>query len=80
VVEEFRLMGTPSGLDYAAVEVPIRLWHGDADAVVPLHHAQHVARLLPEADLEVLPAEGHLHPPARWTEIVNAARDAVSRP
>jgi pimeloyl-ACP methyl ester carboxylesterase len=74
MVEDWRLMGTPSGLDYTAVECPIRLWHGDADATVPVHHAEHVARLLPKADLEVLPGVGHLHPPARWAEFVNAAR------
>lgn len=77
--EDFRLMGTPSGLDYTAVECPIRLWHGEADGTVPVHHAEHVARLLPKADLEVLPGVGHLHPPARWAEFFTAARDAFSR-
>jgi pimeloyl-ACP methyl ester carboxylesterase len=80
LVEDWRLIGTPSGLDYTAVQCPIRLWHGDADATVPAHHAEHVARLLPKADLEVLPGVGHLHPPARWAEFVTAARDAVGRP
>jgi pimeloyl-ACP methyl ester carboxylesterase len=80
MVEDWRLMGTPSGLDYTAVQCPIRLWHGDADVTVPVHHAEHVARLLPRADLEVLPGVGHLHSPARWAEFVNAARDAVGRP
>ena len=75
-VEDFRLMGMPSGLDYTAVQCPIRLWHGDADGTVPAHHAEYVARLLPKARLEVLAGVGHLHPPARWAEFVNAARDA----
>jgi pimeloyl-ACP methyl ester carboxylesterase len=79
-VEDFRLMGTPSGLDYSAVKCPVRLWHGDADGTVPAHHAEHVARLLPKADLEVLPGVGHLHPPARWAEFIDAARDAVGPP
>jgi pimeloyl-ACP methyl ester carboxylesterase len=63
LVEDWRLMGTPSGLDYTAVQCPIRLWHGDADGTVPAHHAKHVARLVPKADLEVLPGVGHLPPP-----------------
>ena len=75
-VEDFRLMGRPSGLNYTAVQCPIRLWHGDADGTVPAHHAEFVARVLPKADLEVLPGVGHLHPPARWAEFFNAARDA----
>ncbi|HTQ21792.1 alpha/beta hydrolase [Mycobacterium sp.] len=79
-VEDWRLMGTPSGPDYSAVKCPIRMWHGDADGTVPAHHAEHVARLLPEADLEVLPGVGHLHSPSCWAEFVTAARDAAARP
>lgn len=78
IVEDWRLMGAPSGLDYSAVECPVRLWHGDADGTVPVHHAEYVAGLLPKADLEVLPGVGHLHPAARWAEFFDAARDAIS--
>jgi pimeloyl-ACP methyl ester carboxylesterase len=79
LVDDWRLMGTPSGLDYTAVRCPVRLWHGDADGTVPVHHAEYVAGLLPTADLEVLPGVGHLHPPARWAEFVDAATDAAGR-
>ena len=63
LVEEMRLMGTPSGLDYTAVHCPIQLWHGDRDTFVPLRHAEHVVSLLPNANPEVLPGVGHLHRP-----------------
>nr|WP_197519190.1 alpha/beta hydrolase [Mycobacterium gordonae] len=78
-VEDFRLMGTPSGLDYAAVRCPIRLWHGEADATVPIHHGKHVAGLLPGAKLDVLPGVGHLHTLDRWTAFFGTARDAIGR-
>ena len=68
-------MGTPSGLKHTAVRCPVRLWHGDSDAIVPLHHAQHVAWLLPKAKLEVLPGVGHFHTAARWRDFLSAARD-----
>ena len=42
------------------VRVPIRLWHGDADNVVPLDHARHLADIIPDAELRVRPREGHL--------------------
>ena len=42
------------------VRVPIRLWHGDADNLVPLAHAQHLAEIIPDAELQVRPREGHL--------------------
>jgi len=74
-VEDSRLMGTPSGLDYTAVQCLIRLWHGDSDAMVPLHHAEHVAGLLPKAELEVLPGVGHFHTTARWRDFLGAAGD-----
>lgn len=73
-VEEFRLMGTPSGLNYTAVQCPIRLWHGDADATVPAHHAKYAAGLLPNANLELLPGVGHLHTSDRWAEFLDTAR------
>ncbi len=40
-VEDYRVWANPSGLDYGAVSIPVQLWHGDADAVVPMHHAEY---------------------------------------
>lgn len=42
-VEVYRVWANTSGLDYKAVTAPVRIWHGDADAVVPLHHAEFIA-------------------------------------
>jgi pimeloyl-ACP methyl ester carboxylesterase len=77
LIDDWRLMGTPSGLDYTAVEFPVRLWHGDADATVPAHHAEYVAGLLPNANLELLPGVGHLHSTDRWAEFIDTAREAI---
>ncbi len=76
LVEDWRLMRTPSGLKYTAVECPVRLWHGDSDRAVPVHHAEYVASLLPKAELEVLSGVGHLHTPAFWRDVLNAAQEA----
>lgn len=73
VVEDYRLWARPSGLELAAVQSPIRLWHGDADAIVPLHHAEHLAACIPNATLTVLPGVGHLHTAERWREILQVA-------
>jgi pimeloyl-ACP methyl ester carboxylesterase len=40
--------------------VPIRFWHGDADSMVPLAHAEHLAALIPDTELRVRPREGHM--------------------
>ena len=73
VVEDYRIWANPSGLQYDQVEQFIKIWHGDADTLVPLHNAEYVAELLPKAELVVLPNVGHLHTPARWHEFLSAA-------
>ena len=48
------------GFSLSDIGVPIRFWHGDADNIVPLAHAQHVAALVPDAELRVRAGESHL--------------------
>jgi pimeloyl-ACP methyl ester carboxylesterase len=78
VVEDYRIWARPSGLDYRNVGVPVRVWHGDVDRVVPMHHAEYVCATIPNADLVVLPGVGHLHTAERWhqfiTEILGRSR------
>jgi pimeloyl-ACP methyl ester carboxylesterase len=48
------------GFALADITVPIRFWHGDSDPIVPLEHAQHMARLVRSSELRVRPGESHL--------------------
>lgn len=41
------LFTRPWGFSVRDLKVPIRFWHGDADNIVPLAHAQHMAALPP---------------------------------
>ena len=72
IVEDYRIWSAPTGLDYTVVRCPVRIWHGDADAIVPVHHTRYVADLIPRAELEIMPGVGHLHTAARWHEFVTA--------
>jgi pimeloyl-ACP methyl ester carboxylesterase len=54
------LFTRPWGFRLRDVQVPIRLWHGDADHIVPLGHGEHLAARLPDAELCVRPGESHL--------------------
>ena len=54
------LFARPWGFSLRDVRVPIRFWHGDADNIVPLAHAEQLARLVPDAELRVRPREGHI--------------------
>jgi pimeloyl-ACP methyl ester carboxylesterase len=50
----------PWNFSLREIRVPIRFWHGDADNLVPLAHAEHMASLVPDAELHVRPGEGHI--------------------
>ena len=54
------LFGRHWGFSVTDITVPIRFWHGDADHIVPLEHAEHLAALVPDATLTVRPGESHL--------------------
>ena len=45
-VHDVALFGQPWGFDLADVDVPVFWWHGDADNIVPMAHAEHAVGLL----------------------------------
>jgi pimeloyl-ACP methyl ester carboxylesterase len=40
--------------------MPVRLWHGEADAQVPVAIARHLAAALPDCHASFMPDAGHL--------------------
>jgi pimeloyl-ACP methyl ester carboxylesterase len=54
------LFGRDWGFSVRDIKVPVHWWHGDADHIVPLRHAEHLVSLLPDAQLYVRPGESHL--------------------
>jgi pimeloyl-ACP methyl ester carboxylesterase len=54
------LFARPWGFALADIAVPVHLWYGDGDIIVPAHHGEHLARLIPGARLTIRPDEGHL--------------------
>jgi pimeloyl-ACP methyl ester carboxylesterase len=57
--QEFHVLAQPWGFRLEEVAVPVRLWHGDADTVVPVGMAHVQARALPCSRLEIRPGAGH---------------------
>jgi pimeloyl-ACP methyl ester carboxylesterase len=57
---DFLLFARPWGFSVRDITVPVRWWHGDADNIVPLAHAEHMVSLIPDAELYVRPGESHL--------------------
>ena len=67
------ILAGPWGFEPEQVDVPVHLWHGDADPTVPLRHAEELASRLPRAHLCVCPAEGHMLFARHLDEIMQAA-------
>lgn len=70
VVEDYRIWSRPAGIDFGRIDVPVRMWQGDADTIVPVRHAQYLAGRLPRAELAILPGVGHLHTGSRWAQFL----------
>jgi pimeloyl-ACP methyl ester carboxylesterase len=43
VLSDTRIYATPWGFDPADIRVPVQLWHGDADTIVPMEHGRWIA-------------------------------------
>jgi pimeloyl-ACP methyl ester carboxylesterase len=65
VVRDLLLYARPWGIDPASIRVPCTVWHGEADATVPVAMGRLLAREIPGSELRILPAEGHFSLPAR---------------
>lgn len=59
----------PWGFDLEDITVPVTIWQGAADTLVPLHTAEWVASRIPGARLKVVEGAGHLMLFDRWSDI-----------
>jgi pimeloyl-ACP methyl ester carboxylesterase len=50
----------PWGFELDSITVPVQLWHGMDDRLVPLAHAKWLAAHLPGAEIHLEPGEGHI--------------------
>jgi pimeloyl-ACP methyl ester carboxylesterase len=48
------------GFRLEEVRVPVRLWQGELDVLVPRSHGEYLARKLPDAAFELVPGAGHM--------------------
>lgn len=70
----------PWGFDLAALTgVPVALWQGDADLMVPIAHAEWLAVRVPHADVRLLPGEGHVSLMAERADAIVDALVAAGR-
>ncbi len=72
-VHDLKMLAGPWGFDPGAVRVPVQLWHGDEDTVIPLHHSRYLASVMPGATLRICHGEAHMLMWSHLTEILMAA-------
>jgi pimeloyl-ACP methyl ester carboxylesterase len=60
MIQELILFSRPWEVPLGQIRTPIRLWHGEADAQVPVALARHFAAALPDCRASFIPSAGHL--------------------
>lgn len=48
------------GFDLGAIDIPVHLWQGDDDFMVPHNHSRWLASKIPTAELNFIPEHGHI--------------------
>jgi len=60
ILEDTLMITRPWGFDLASVDVPVAVWQGRQDAMVPFGHGQWLAEHVPGARARLFDDEGHL--------------------
>ena len=63
------------GFEVEQIAVPVSVWQGDQDAMVPFDHGRWLADHVPGARAHLLPGEGHLSVAARIDDILADLKD-----
>jgi pimeloyl-ACP methyl ester carboxylesterase len=72
--DDLRILTRPWGFGLERIRIPVHVWHGDLDSVIPLHHARYLASVIPAATLTICPGEAHMLLWNHVPEIVTIAR------
>ena len=70
VYDEALCLARPFGFPIAGVTVPVRIWHGAEDKVVPVGMGKYLERTIPNAVATFFRNEGHHFVYERWREIL----------
>jgi pimeloyl-ACP methyl ester carboxylesterase len=78
--DEALVLARPWGFDPAEIRVPVEIWHGARDEVVPFGMSAHLAELIPGAHLRVFPEEGHHLLYRVWPDILRSLAERPEAP
>jgi pimeloyl-ACP methyl ester carboxylesterase len=67
-LSELQRFVAPWGFDPSTIEVPVHLWHGNDDTVVPVSHGRRYAQSVKDVRSRFLAGEGHFSVPIRYAD------------
>ena len=70
MIDDYLVCRSEWGFDPGELEIPVSLWHGRTDRLVPLAHASALAAAIPTCTAIVDPAGGHFFYSRRLAEII----------
>jgi pimeloyl-ACP methyl ester carboxylesterase len=72
MIEDYEVCRRPWGFDLGQVGVPVSVWHGRQDRLVPATHALRMAAALPACSTHLEPRGGHFFFKHRAAEIIES--------
>ena len=63
--DDIALFHSPWGFDPASISIPVKVWHGQEDRLMPFAHGRWLAETIPGAQAELRDDDGHLTVVAR---------------
>jgi pimeloyl-ACP methyl ester carboxylesterase len=80
LLEDNLVVARPWGFDLGDITVPVSIWQGAHDLMVPLTHGQWLAAHVPGARVHLLEEEGHLSLVNRMDEMLAELRTMAALP
>jgi pimeloyl-ACP methyl ester carboxylesterase len=80
MIDDYLVCRRPWGFDPAGVRIPVTVWHGRADRLVPIAHMLQLAAAIPACAARVDPAGGHFFYSRRLADIVGTLLPAGEQP
>jgi pimeloyl-ACP methyl ester carboxylesterase len=77
ILEDTMMVTRPWGFDLAAIDVPVAVWQGRHDAMVPYGHGQWLAEHVPGARARLFEDEGHLTLVCQLDRVLADLREAA---
>ena len=75
VADDYAALARPWGFEFADVHIPVHIWQGEDDRLVPASVAIALLRRLPNADSTLVPNTGHLLIFEQTREILGSLRE-----